>query len=167
MTKDQIKEIVATGDFCIEKPIKPSMNNKWRMFVDTIDRGFFGDRSYYSPTKFTNGCNFSSHPESKTVLTLDQWWDAVHSVEDQPAQWQPQPGEMVEVKNNEYGEWNERKFIALIKGFYVCENVCEDDAPIAWKYCQQIQPIAITPDQAIHAYAELNKVDAGRVKILD
>lgn len=95
MTHQRIKQIVATGDFCIQCPSDYATNERWRKYIEYINKsepkagafpdptsGRFSASTYYSPTPFYNGTNYLRRPESKTVLTLDEWWSVMG--DDQP-----------------------------------------------------------------------------------
>lgn len=172
MTKYQIKQIVATGDFCIKCPADYDTNEKWREFAEYNTRSIPTIGSYYRRLVPNIGglCETQYHIHKQ--ITLDEWWDAVHEYDDQPAQWQPQPGEMVEVIGSGISDWEQREYLGTVGEFYLCHAISNGvrvGLPTGYykHIIRRIQNITITPDQAIQAYAELNKVDAGRVKILE
>lgn len=61
------------------------------------------------------------------------WWPK-ESVELVSKEWEPVPGEMVEVRQWDKDKWVRAKFIGMDENRFICKGNGYDD----WKYCQPI-----------------------------
>jgi len=79
MTHQELKAIIDGGEYCIQCPSDYATNERWKKYISHVDRSCEGTvcHAYYSPTIFSHHGNIRNIPESKTVLTLDQWWSVM------------------------------------------------------------------------------------------
>ena len=107
-------------------------------------------------------------PESKTVLTLDEWW-SVMGDDNGTTTWQPKEGEMVEVSDDGEGTmrvWHKRKYMGKFGSWYLCKHPTTD-APIGWKHIRPIQTIPVSLNDLKAAYADKHNVDVNKITVTE
>lgn len=78
-TPEEIKAIIDGGEYCIQCPNDYKTNQRWHKFVKSCHDEAMINRlgEYYSPTEYKFYVYAAPNPESKTVLTLDEWWSVM------------------------------------------------------------------------------------------
>jgi len=79
MTHQELKAIIDGGEYCIQCPSDYATNERWKKYVKSCHDNARIDQFewYYSPTEFKFYVYAAPHTESKTVLTLDEWWSVM------------------------------------------------------------------------------------------
>ena len=183
MTHNEIKAIIDGGDYCIKLLSEHIGDHRWAAFEKHICErsgkkasriGFPSTKEeatcrltrYWSPTNFSDGDSMSGDTESKTVLTLDEWW-SVMGDDNGTTAWQPKEGEMVEVGDDIDGAmrvWHQRKYMGKFGSWYLLEHPTTG-APIGWKHIRPIQTIPVSLDDLKSAYAEKHNIDVNKITV--
>lgn len=66
-----------------------------------------------------------------TILTLEEWDSIVNG-------WQPKKGEMVEVRDNEWNQWQPREFLAMDGDRFVCRHLTYPSKFFAYIQCRPV-----------------------------
>jgi hypothetical protein len=168
MTHQELKAIIDGGEYCIQCPSDYATNERWKKYIENVGRSCRGTYypMYYSPTPFAGIGNIGSTPESKTVITLDQWWSVIGDDNGTTA-WQPKEGELVDATDEE-GNWEDcaesATYLCSFKGWHI---VMPQDGkyPIGYKHIRPIQTIPVSLDDLKAAYTEKHNIDVNKITV--
>ena len=152
------------ADFCIQCPSDYATNDKWKAYLLSCEIPSYQSIKdlYYSKLPFLNGgCRFGSHPESKEVIDLDDWYEATNG----EAEWQPKEGEIYEFSDNEE-DWHVGELEHKCKdGSYVAYDKV-DQASYFYEYLRPVRAIKYTLTEAKQIIAKAEGKTVEQIEII-